>query len=97
MLVPVGGTLEFGAVAIVELAESRDVQVDAELLSDRTDPLLQRIASPALESAEFQQVLSQVVSNLGGSPAVVLAGHMEMVVVRLEALANTRYCALFQA
>lgn len=72
------------------------MKVNAENILDVAYPLFDRIASPPLICALSQNIICQIVSDFSGSLAVVLASHVDRVVLALEALEDCSNSTCFQ-
>ena len=72
------------------------MKVNAENIFDIVYPLFDRIASPPLICALSQNIICQIVSDFSGSLSVVLASHVDRVVLALEALEDSSNSTCFQ-
>ena len=72
------------------------MEVNAENILDFAYPLFDRIASPPLKCALSQNIICQIVSDFSGSLSVVLASHVDRVVLALEALEDCTNSTCFQ-
>lgn len=97
MLIPAVGNPQSDAITLVEITKSGQMQVDAILFHNCGDALLQRVASPIIQRGVLQKKPSKLFSNLCGRLAIMLACHVDLVIVSDESLKDRAHSTCFDA